>query len=146
MTKNYFQVEDRLERPPKHAEPVCSSIEDTVKQIGRALETSWNPESRELLLLLRSRHLRTLLETHDACVAARTSYSVPAPPSTNGHAKEEEEEEISTEQRYNSLDRAKRKPLLKKMPSTDAQLEAVRIVGLRRQPDEPLVGILERYD
>ena len=59
--------------------------------------------------------MKQLLETHDAVVAARA-------------ARKPEDEQ------------GKRKFLLTRMPSTEAT-EAVRVVGLRRQPDEPLVRI-----
>lgn len=107
------------EEPPKHATPVCGAIHDTLQQVTRALEPSRNPESRELLLLLRSRHLRSLLETHDAVVAVKQN-------------------ESSISER-----RERRSFRSSSMPSNDVMMsmEAVRIVGLRRLPDEPLVGI-----
>ncbi|XP_008204456.1 MAGUK p55 subfamily member 6 isoform X7 [Nasonia vitripennis] len=117
------KVQERLEHPPVHATPVCSSIVETVQQISRALEPSRNPESRELLLLLRGKQLRTLLETHDAVVAARLA---------NGERELEESQKPENE-------RQKPRPLLRTMPSNDDRpAEAVRIVGLRRKPDEPL--------
>ncbi|XP_008204452.1 MAGUK p55 subfamily member 6 isoform X2 [Nasonia vitripennis] len=123
LVRSLVQVQERLEHPPVHATPVCSSIVETVQQISRALEPSRNPESRELLLLLRGKQLRTLLETHDAVVAARLA---------NGERELEESQKPENE-------RQKPRPLLRTMPSNDDRpAEAVRIVGLRRKPDEPL--------
>ncbi|XP_014213419.1 MAGUK p55 subfamily member 6 isoform X2 [Copidosoma floridanum] len=122
LVRALIQIEERSERAPVHAVPVCSSICKVVEQVTRALEPSRNPESRELLLLLRSRHLRSLLGTHDAAIAARLQQQ-----QLNGNI----EESSST---------MPRKPLLGgMMPSTDEiPTEAIRVVGLRRQPDEPL--------
>lgn len=91
-------------------EPVCSSVCDIVDEVCHALRSSRDENARELVRLLRSSHLKALLETHDAVVERKE-----APPS-------------------------KPEPLLPTMP-TNERMEAVRVVGLRRQPDEPLVRI-----
>ena len=121
-------MQDRLEHPPKHALPVCPAIGPTVEDIVRTLEPSRDPESRELLLLLRpGTRLRSLLDTHDAAIAGKQA---------NGLDNDEEEDE---EKRREKI---RQKPVLGKMPSNEERAaEAVRIVGLRRQPDEPLVCV-----
>lgn len=105
-----LQVQERLEDPPLHVEPVCSSVCDIVDEVCHALRSSRDENARELVRLLRSSHLKALLETHDAVVERKE-----APPS-------------------------KPEPSLLAMP-TNERMEAVRVVGLRRQPDEPLVRI-----
>lgn len=76
---------------------------------------SANPHVRELVHLLSKWHLRALFETHDAVVKRR-------------------EREASAK---------RNSPPLLIMPTEKA--EAVRIVGLRRQPDEPLVSFIFIY-
>ncbi|XP_014238347.1 MAGUK p55 subfamily member 2 isoform X2 [Trichogramma pretiosum] len=105
------QPEERKEEPPRHAEPVCSSIVETVCEVNRQLEPAWSPESRELLLLLRGRHLRALLDVHDQVVASRALRK--------------------------PVEADDERPLLLAMPSTEAA-QAVRVVGLNRHPDQPL--------
>ncbi|XP_058801836.1 protein PALS2 [Phymastichus coffea] len=118
LVRSFMQVQERPEQPPKHASPACASVRETLQQVTRALEPSRSPESRELLLLLRGRQLRSLLETHDAVVAARVADAELA--RAQGRARG-------------------RPPLFGSMPSSEEALtEAVRIVGLLRQPDEPL--------
>lgn len=105
------QVQERLEDPPAPVEPVCSSVCDIVDEVCHAYRASANPHARELVYLLGSSHLRALLETHDAVVERRRrTPAVPSPPSPSTT-----------------------------MP-TNERTEAVRVVGLRRQPDEPLVS------
>ncbi|OAD60844.1 MAGUK p55 subfamily member 2 [Eufriesea mexicana] len=99
-------VQERLEDPPLHVEPVCSSACDIVDEVCYTLRSFRDENSRELVRLLRSSHLKALLETHDAVVERKEAPSKPEPP-----------------------------PLA--MP-TNERTEAVRMVSLRRQPDEPL--------
>ena len=105
-----FQVQERLEDPPASLEPVCSVVCDLVDDICHKYKFSYNHNVTELVSLLKSLHLKALLETHDAIAKLRN-----LPPSPN-------------------------LPILN-MP-TDERTEAVRMVGLRRQPDEPLVSLM----
>ncbi|KAG7207514.1 hypothetical protein KM043_009146 [Ampulex compressa] len=74
-------VKERLENPPVHVEPVCSSVCDIVDKVCHALRFSSNEQAKELVGLLRGSHLKALLETHDAVVARRaTAPSNPDPP------------------------------------------------------------------
>ncbi|KAJ8683547.1 hypothetical protein QAD02_019339 [Eretmocerus hayati] len=142
LVRTLLEVHERNEKPPKHYEPICSSIGETAREISKALEPSWNPEARELLLLLRSRHVRGLLETHDACAATR--YQPPQQPAqllhpqSNGHDNHKDENEKSPQRLLRFIGGEIK---YSRMPSTDENgipAEAIRVVGLRRQPDEPL--------
>ena len=99
-----------MEDPPVPLKPVCSDICDTVDEICHKYLYSYNKNARELVVLLKSLHLKALLETHDAIAKLRNS-----PPSPN--------------------------PRFLIMPA-DERTEAVRMVGLRRQPEEPLVSLI----
>ncbi|XP_033207774.1 MAGUK p55 subfamily member 6 isoform X4 [Belonocnema kinseyi] len=111
--KTSDSVQERLEDPPAPLEPVHSDICDIVDEICHKYLYSYNKNARELVVLLKSLHLKALLETHDAIAKLRDS-----PPSPN--------------------------PRFLIMPA-DERTEAVRMVGLRRQPDEPL-GLTVQVD
>lgn len=95
-----------MEDPPVPLEPVCSKICGIVDEICHKYLYSYKQDERELRSLLKSLHLRAILETHDAIAKLRDS-----PPNPNSRV------------------------LI--MPA-DERTEAVRMVGLRRQPGEPL--------
>ena len=70
-----LQVQERLEDPPLHVEPVCSSVCDIVDEVCHALRSSRDENARELVRLLRNSHLKALLETHDAgTIVARDAH------------------------------------------------------------------------
>jgi len=94
-------------------EPVCSSVCDIVDEVCHVFRASGNPNARELVNLLNSSHLKALLETHDAIVERRGTSSEPKP-----------------------------KPSAVTMPMNKKEEAPIRVVGFRRQPDEPLVIIL----
>lgn len=93
-------------------EPVCSSVCDIVDEVCHAFRASRNSCARELINLLGSSHLRALLETHDAVVERRESPCKPDPPA-----------------------------LLTMPTNKKEEIAPIRVVGLRRQPDEPLVSL-----
>lgn len=106
-----YQVQERLEDPPVPVEPVCSSVCDIVDEVCYAFRASRDLHARELVNLLDNAHLRALLETHDAVVERREAPSkVPDPPA-----------DLT-------------------MPTSKKEEIPIRVVGLRRQPDEPLVS------
>ncbi|XP_033207772.1 MAGUK p55 subfamily member 6 isoform X2 [Belonocnema kinseyi] len=113
VVESLVRVQERLEDPPAPLEPVHSDICDIVDEICHKYLYSYNKNARELVVLLKSLHLKALLETHDAIAKLRDS-----PPSPN--------------------------PRFLIMPA-DERTEAVRMVGLRRQPDEPL-GLTVQVD
>jgi len=104
------QVQERLEDPPVPVEPVCSSVCDIVDEVCYAFRASRDSHARELVNLLGNAHLRALLETHDAVVERREA---PFKPPDS--------------------------PALT-MPTNKKEEMPIRVVGLRRQPDEPLVS------
>lgn len=91
-------------------EPVCSSVCDIVDEVCHAFRASGNPNARELVNLLNSSHLKALLETHDAIVERR------------GASSDSKPSEAVT------------------MPTNRKEEAPIRVVGFRRQPDEPLVS------
>lgn len=104
------QVQERLEDPPVPVEPVCSSVCDIVDEVCHAFRASRDSHAKELVNLLSNAHLKALLETHDAVVERREASSEPPDP-----------------------------PALT-MPTNKKEEIPIRVVGLRRQPDEPLVS------
>ena len=105
------QVQERLEDPPVPVEPVCSSVCDIVDEVCHAFQPSKDFYVKELVNLLGNVHLRALLETHDAVVERREAPSKPPD------------------------------PLVLTMPTNKKEAMPIRVVGLRRQPDEPLVRL-----
>ncbi|XP_019887736.2 MAGUK p55 subfamily member 2 isoform X3 [Ooceraea biroi] len=115
VVTSLVKVQERLEDPPVPVEPVCSSVCDIVDEVCHAFRTSRNSCARELVNLLSSSHLRALLETHDAVVERREAPCSPDPPALTMPTNKKEE-----------------------MPP-------IRMIGLRRQPDEPL-GLTVQVD
>lgn len=104
-------MQERLEDPPVPVEPVCSSVCDIVDEVCHAFRASRDSHARELVNLFDNAHLRALLETHDAVVVRREASSkLPDPPA-----------DLT-------------------MPTNKKEEIPIRVVGLRRQPDEPLVS------
>lgn len=103
-------MQERLEDPPVPIVPVCSSVCDIVDEVCHAFRISKDSHARELVNLLSNAHLRALLETHDAVVERRKAPSKPPDPSALT------------------------------MPTNKKEEMPIRVVGLRRQPDEPLVS------
>ncbi|XP_018402444.1 PREDICTED: MAGUK p55 subfamily member 6 isoform X2 [Cyphomyrmex costatus] len=115
VVTSLVKVQERLEDPPVPVEPVCSSICDIVDEVCHAFQTSKDSHVNELVNLLGHVHLRALLETHDAVVERREAPS--KPPDS---------------------------PALT-MPTNKKEEMPIRVVGLRRQPDEPL-GLTVQVD
>ncbi|XP_076290333.1 MAGUK p55 subfamily member vari isoform X2 [Lasioglossum baleicum] len=113
VVNSLVKVQERLEDPPLHVEPVCSCVCDIVDEICHGLRASRDENARELTRLLRSSHLKALLETHDAVVERKEA---PAKPQ-----------------------------LLPPAMPTNERTETVRMVGLRREPNEPL-GLTVQVD
>lgn len=110
-----------MEEPPKAIEPIYPEICDVAEEISYVFETSLNYEARELSRILKKSHVKALLETHDAVVEVRK-----APPASVASLSIPSSS-VSSESSYKST-----------MPSSE-RTETVRVVGLRRQPKEPLV-------
>ncbi|XP_024888389.1 MAGUK p55 subfamily member 2 isoform X3 [Temnothorax curvispinosus] len=115
VVTSLVKVQERLEDPPVPVEPICSSVCDIVDEVCHAFRASRNPHARELVNLLGNAYLRALLETHDAIVERRET------PSTSAD------------------------PLVLTMPTNKREEMPIRVVGLRRQPDEPL-GLTVQVD
>ncbi|XP_066594052.1 protein PALS2 isoform X2 [Prorops nasuta] len=115
VLNSLVKVQERLEHPAESVIPICSSVCDLVDEICHALHNSRDVKAQELVKLLKSPHLKGLLETHDAIAVRRESLSV-----------------------------TQNSPEFLRMPA-DERAEAVRVVGLLRQPDEPL-GLTVQVD
>ncbi|XP_018355750.1 PREDICTED: MAGUK p55 subfamily member 6 isoform X3 [Trachymyrmex septentrionalis] len=115
VVTSLVKVQERLEDPPVPVEPVCSSVCDIVDEVCHAFQASRDSHVKELVNLLGNVHLRALLETHDAVVERREAPSKPPD------------------------------PLALAMPTNKKEAMPIRVVGLRRQPDEPL-GLTVQVD
>ncbi|KAG5325462.1 MPP6 protein, partial [Pseudoatta argentina] len=115
VVTSLVKVQERLEDPPVPVEPVCSSVCDIVDEVCHAFQASRDSHIKELVNLLGNVHLRALLETHDAVVERREAPSKPPD------------------------------PLALTMPTNKKEAMPIRVVGLRRQPDEPL-GLTVQVD
>ncbi|XP_057333228.1 MAGUK p55 subfamily member 2 isoform X1 [Microplitis mediator] len=127
VVNSLVRLQERLEEPPKAIEPIYPEICDVAEEISYVFETSLNYEARELSRILKKSHVKALLETHDAVVEVRkappasvTSLGIPS-------------SSASSESSHKST-----------MPSSE-RTETVRVVGLRRQPKEPL-GLTVQVD
>lgn len=100
-----------MEQPPKFVEPVFFAVCDIVDEIIHTFNKSKSIDAQQLSFLLSNSHVKALLETHDAVAVGHK-----APPPL-------------------------RQLIPSTMPSDVSRSEAVRVVGLRRQPNEPLVKI-----
>ncbi|KAG8330381.1 MAGUK p55 sub member 6 [Homalodisca vitripennis] len=106
-----FQVQDQLEVPHKLApDPVGSGSLNLANELQRSCQIVHSQEAQELDRIFHKPHFKALLETHDTI--AEKSY--------NGH----ESNNRVRESRSNS------KPEMNTQP--------IRIVGLRKIPNEPL--------
>ncbi|KAG5307358.1 PREDICTED: MAGUK p55 subfamily member 6 isoform X1 [Acromyrmex echinatior] len=115
VVTSLVKVQERLEDPPVPIEPVCSSVCDIVDEVCHSFQASRDSHIKELVNLLGNVHLRALLETHDAVVERREAPSKPPD------------------------------PLALTMPTNKKEAMPIRVVGLRRQSDEPL-GLTVQVD
>ncbi|KAL0119758.1 hypothetical protein PUN28_007888 [Cardiocondyla obscurior] len=115
VVTSLVKVQERLEDSPSPVVPVCSSVCDIVDEVCHAFRASRDSHAKELVNLLGSAHLRALLETHDAIVERREAPTKPSDLPTST------------------------------MPTNRKEEVPIRVVGLRRQPDEPL-GLTVQVD
>ncbi|KAK0076829.1 hypothetical protein PV326_010500 [Microctonus aethiopoides] len=108
VVNSLVKVQERLEQPPKFVEPVFFAVCDIVDEIIHTFNKSKSIDAQQLSFLLSNPHVKALLETHDAVAVGHK-----APPPI-------------------------RQLIPSTMPSDVSRSEAVRVVGLRRQPNEPL--------
>ncbi|XP_069941248.1 protein PALS2 isoform X2 [Cherax quadricarinatus] len=127
IMKSLVKVQDTLEDGVGVAEPVSSGNAKLVSQIRQLCEGSTSAPSQELADLLHRPHLLALLETHDTIADRR--HIGDAGTSSNG---------------YSSVNGCHENATF--MPEENGYpVDAIRMVGLRKRPDEPL-GLTVRED
>ncbi|KAK7077253.1 MAGUK p55 subfamily member 6, partial [Halocaridina rubra] len=120
-------VQDTLEDGVGVVEPVSLGSAKLVSQIRLLCEASTSAPSQELADLLLRPHLLALLETHDSIADRRHT----------GHLG-------SSSNSYNGINGCHENVTF--MPEENGYpVDAIRMVGLRKRPDEPL-GLTVRKD
>lgn len=112
-----LQVQDRLEDPVNTAQPVATGNIELVGEVGHKCEQARSKDARELAGLLKNPHLKALLESHD--IVAEKSY----------------EKNPKSESQIQAFE----------LPANGMTADAIRMVGLRKNPKEPL-GLTVQVD
>lgn len=116
----YTQVQDRLEEnTPVEIRPISTGNKELLREITAKCIQSKHREAKELATLLSGPHVRALVDTHD---------------------------EIADEQRLGTESSPKQKPSFDQIDSEifeypfngNMHADAIRMVGLRKNPNEPL--------
>ncbi|XP_046746892.1 MAGUK p55 subfamily member 2 isoform X2 [Diprion similis] len=115
VVNSLIKVQDRLEDSPAGIANPVCQACDIVDDIVHGFKSSNDQNAKELTRLLKNPHLKALLETHDAVAERREATSTP-------------------DQSF----------VTNNMPADDRAV-AVRVVGLRRNQDEPL-GLTVQVD
>lgn len=111
------QVQDRLEDRVSSAQPVGTGNIDLVGEVVKKCEVNRSRDAQELANILNNPHFKALLESHD--VVAEKSYE-PSP---------QQEPQLPPFE----------------LPANGMTADAIRIVGLRKSPNEPL-GLTVQVD
>ncbi|XP_059614144.1 protein PALS2 isoform X2 [Phlebotomus argentipes] len=102
------------EEPVPVIEPELLGVSDILSEVGQHCARSWKPEARELLKIIRSAHVKALCETHD-----RVGRNL---------------EEYRERQHSQPTREVPEGDLL----GNDMPVETIKMVCLRRNPNEPL--------
>ncbi|KDR14827.1 MAGUK p55 subfamily member 6 isoform X2 [Zootermopsis nevadensis] len=117
IMRSLVKVQDRLEDKLSTAQPVGTGNIDLVGDVVKKCEVTRNKDAQELANILKNSHFKALLESHD--VVAEKSYE---------HSPQQEPELPAFE-----------------LPVNGMTADAIRIVGLRKSPNEPL-GLTVQVD
>uniref|UniRef100_A0A1B0GKF2 Putative calcium/calmodulin-dependent serine protein kinase/membrane-associated guanylate kinase n=1 Tax=Lutzomyia longipalpis TaxID=7200 RepID=A0A1B0GKF2_LUTLO len=103
------------EEPVEVIEPELLGVSDILSEVGQHCARSWKPEARELLKIIRNPHVKAVCDTHDRV----------------GRNFEEYREKQSIQ------------PIVRDVPegdllNNDMPVETIKMVCLRRNPNEPL--------
>lgn len=110
-----FQAQDKLEESLGPSEPLSTGNISLISDIHKCCEKSRSIDAKELIKILSKPHFKSLLGTHDS-IAERYNF----PPSP----------ELAPLAEIDSLDL---------FPNgTTMTADAIRVIGLRKKPDEPL--------
>ncbi|XP_044740601.1 protein PALS2 isoform X2 [Chrysoperla carnea] len=121
VLKSLVKVQDRLEDKPKDIEPVCIGNKELIREITAKCIKSKNRDARELANILSTAHFRALVDTHDEVAEDRLSRA------SNSNSSEHITSEIF------------------ELPVNGMHADAIRMVGLRKNPNEPL-GLTVQVD
>ncbi|XP_055684843.1 protein PALS2 isoform X2 [Lutzomyia longipalpis] len=103
------------EEPVEVIEPELLGVSDILSEVGQHCARSWKPEARELLKIIRNPHVKAVCDTHDRV----------------GRNFEEYREKQNIQ------------PIVRDVPegdllNNDMPVETIKMVCLRRNPNEPL--------
>ncbi|XP_063234636.1 protein PALS2 isoform X2 [Bacillus rossius redtenbacheri] len=118
IMRSLVKVQDRLEDSVVSAQPLATGNLDLVDEVSGACQQARSKDAHELASLLRSPHVKALLESHDTI--AEKSY---------------ESEPSNTDAQCQVFD----------VPVNGMAADAIRMVGLRKSPNEPL-GLTVQVD
>lgn len=132
-----LQAQDKLESPTQFApKPVSSGNVQLVGDVLKRCERAISQEALELRRLIARPHFRALIETHDSVA----DFSEVKPVKTNGTTPSPTGNHV-TQPRSSTPTTGEPPPDL--VPPDDVMpADAIRMVGLRKSPNEPLVSTL----
>uniref|UniRef100_A0A182SY73 PDZ domain-containing protein n=1 Tax=Anopheles maculatus TaxID=74869 RepID=A0A182SY73_9DIPT len=130
------KIQDKLEEAPAPLRPVRVDNAPLLKEVIDRCSLSRNPHARELARIFRYPHFRALLEAHDEIGETQLEklrHQPPAPStaspaatgSSNGHRSPSSASEIDGSG-------------VELLTINDMPGETIKMVGIRRNPDEPL--------
>ncbi|KAG5683504.1 hypothetical protein PVAND_012779 [Polypedilum vanderplanki] len=114
--KEVIKIQDKLEDPPEPLKPVRLGNIRLIRELEERYSLARNPQARELFRILRTPHFKSLLYSHD--LAGDIIYKkLKTLEQTDNSSKEKEEDKNGN-----------------KMPVG----ETIKMVGIRKKPNEPL--------
>uniref|UniRef100_A0A182NTT7 Uncharacterized protein n=1 Tax=Anopheles dirus TaxID=7168 RepID=A0A182NTT7_9DIPT len=127
----FHQIQDKLEEAPAPLRPVRVENAPLLKEVIDRCSLSRNPHARELARIFRYPHFRALLEAHDEIGVKTVQHPAPSSPASNGSDAHQQQSGSPVSE----IDSACGEPCT---TTPDMPGETIKMVGIRRNPDEPL--------
>lgn len=140
------QIQDSFEAAPAPLRPAAASAQTLVAELLADCSTARHPDARELARVLHKPHVRTLLETHDAvadhqleAIARHTSATTPTAAAATASATASTPSAGNKRHHKNGTSNPSfSSGSLSTGSTTTMPSETIKMVGLRRNPNEPL--------
>ncbi|XP_014288567.1 protein PALS2 isoform X3 [Halyomorpha halys] len=114
--QSIIKTQDKLENSEKAIEPISTGNVKIAREIAATCRTSSRLHSRELSVILSKPHVKSLIETHDTVAVARRSGGGRSVWESTGS----------------------QLPLVEREHNDAMETQTIRVVGLRKVPNEPL--------
>ncbi|XP_014249613.1 MAGUK p55 subfamily member 6 isoform X2 [Cimex lectularius] len=117
VVRSIVNIQERLEKPPfpENVEPVSTGNTKLAKDISSSCKLSSSLSARELAAILNKPHVKALLETHDTVAVCSRNSGRSVWESTGSQL-----------------------PLVEEEHNEAMTTQTIRVVGLRKKPNEPL--------